>query len=113
MGDEEFIFILNELVVCCRKSDGLFCLDQLFGFLFDMILEFDNFLFFLIVFLDFFFYGKIGSDILLNIIVYSIDGFIFFVFDILYVVSEVFVFFVMIMGFGDDYILLVVCNSQY
>lgn len=76
-----------------------------------MILEFDNFLFFLIVFLDFFFYGKIGSDILLNIIVYSIDGFIFFVFDILYVVSEVFVFFVMIMGFGDDYILLVVCNS--
>lgn len=76
-----------------------------------MILEFDNFLFFLIVFLDFFFYGKIGSDILLNIIVYSIDGFIFFVFDILDVVSEVFVFFVMIMGFGDDYILLVVCNS--
>lgn len=76
-----------------------------------MILEFDNFLFFLIVFLDFFFYGKIGSDILLNIIVYSIDGFIFFVFDILDVVGEVFVFFVMIMGFGDDYILLVVCNS--
>ena len=112
-GDEELIPISNELVACRRKSDGLLCLDQLFGFSFDTTLELDNFSLSSIAFPDSLSYGKTGSDISSNTTAHSTDGSIPLVFDILDVASEAFVSSVTTMGPGDDYTLSVACNSQH
>ena len=110
-GDEELIPISNKLVGCRRKSDGLLCLDQLFGFSFDTTLELGDSSLSSIAFPGSLSYGKRESDISSNSTAHSDDGSIPLVVDILDVANEAFVSSVTTMGPGDDY--TVACNSRH
>ena len=104
-GDEELLPISDELVGCRTISDGLLCLDQLFGFPFDATLELGDFSLSSIAFSNSLSYARGESDFSSN------TGSIPLVVYILNVANEAFVSSVMIMGPGDEYTLSVACNS--
>lgn len=112
-GDEELIPISNELVGCRGKSDGLLCLDQLFGFSFDTTLELGDFSLSSIAFPDSLSYGRRESDLSSNTTASSDVGSIPVVVDILDVANEAMVSSITTMCPGDEYTLSVACNSQH
>ena len=111
-GDEELIPISNELVGCRRKSDGLLCLDQLFGLSFNATLELGDFSLSSIAFPDSLSYGRRESDFSSNTTAPSDVTSIPLVVDILDVANEAFVSSITTMGPGDEYTLSFACNKH-